>query len=223
MVSYLAGEGARILAQGCSANPAVPHPNVGYLFFDLDKQENVENFIMKIRDFNPDTILHCLGGGFKRSTDLISKKDFLYLLNLNFMVAVQLNNVFIPEMLKTGRGWIIHFGSIASRELTASVGYTCVKSIIVPYVKHMGRKFVDKGVFVTGVTLGALSGSGGALDRLSVDRRDIYDAFIDNRRPTRRATPTAEIMPFIKLLLTSSAKIHASNVICLDEAEGIAI
>ena len=42
---------------------------------------------------------------------------------------------------------------------------------------------------------------------------------MESRRPSARATPT-ELMPYFNLLLTDSAKLHASNMMCIDEAEG---
>ena len=222
-VRFLAGQGATILAHGRSSNDTILHPNVEFIYLDFAVQGNVEKFTSRALEFDPDSILHCLGGGFKRSSDFIVRDDFLYLLNLNFMVSLEINNILIPKMLQVKRGWIIHFSSIATRELTASLGYTCVKSLIAPYVKHLGRKLVSEEVFMSGVTLGALSGGDGALDRLEAERNDVYNTLIVQRRPTNRASPTAELMPFIKLLLSKYGKVHASNMICLDEAEGIRI
>ena len=194
-----------------------------YQELDLSKEENVSELIKKAIIFNPDTIIHCLGGGFKKSNDLITKSDLYYLLNMNFLISVELNNSVLPNMIENKKGWIIHLSSIATKELTASVGYTCVKSIIKPYIKHMGRKYVNKNIYISGIMLGAITGNNGAIDRLRTSNNVIHQKFINERRPTLRSTPIIEILPYLDLLLSVSAKIHASNIITLDEAESISI
>jgi NAD(P)-dependent dehydrogenase (short-subunit alcohol dehydrogenase family) len=220
---WLAEQGAQVLGVGRS-NPdfTVPEGST-FIALDLAERGNVAALIERAVAYQPDSVIHCLGGGFKRSSDFISRDDFLYLLDLNFTVGLEINNAVLPTMRENKRGWIVHLGSVATRELTASVGYTCAKSLITPYVKHMGRKFMPDGVYFSGITLGAMTGAEGAIDRLRGDRPEVYEKFLADRRPSQRATPVAELFPYFSLLLTENAKVHSSNMICLDEAEGKAI
>lgn len=222
LTAWLAEKGADILAVGKSeAN--LSRGRVEYLALDLSREENTSKLIEQTNQFEPDTVIHALGGGFGVSSDLITSAEFLYLLQLNFLVSLQINNALLPNMVARQRGWIVHLGSIATRELTASVGYTCAKALITPYVKHMGRKLLPDGVYISGITLGAVTGQGGAIDRLQNKKPDIFRDFMESRRPSARATPLTELMPYFNLLLTDSAKLHASNMMCIDEGEGVAI
>ena len=220
---WLINENANILAVGRGKTEIEILKNCTFLQLDLSEQVNVEELIKITLDFDPDTIIHCLGGGFKKSNDLISKTDLLYLLNMNFIIGLELNNAILPSMIKKNKGWIIHLSSIATKEITASVGYTCVKSILQPYVKLMGRKYINNNIYISGIILGAITGNNGALDRLKHHDAELYKKFLEQRRPTLRSTPTNEILPYLKILLSNNAKIHASNMIILDEAEGISL
>jgi len=223
LFTWLTGQGAEVLGVGRSRPGFAIPQGSHFIEMDLSERGNVAALVARATAYQPDSVVHCLGGGFKRSSDFISRDDFLYLLDLNFMVALEINNAVLPTMRDNKRGWIVHLGTVATRELTASVGYTCAKSLIAPYVKHMGRKFLPDGVYVSGITLGAITGADGAIDRLRGDRPEVYENFMTSRRPSQRATPVAELFPYFYLLLTENAKVHSSNMICLDEAEGKAI
>ena len=220
---WLINENANVLAIGRGKPDFEVLKKNSFLKLDLSEQLNVEELIKRTINFQPDTIIHCLGGGFKKSNDLISKSDLLYLLNMNFIIGLEINNAILPSMIKNKKGWIIHFSSIATKEITASVGYTCVKSLIEPYVKLMGRKYIVDNIYISGIILGAISGNNGALDRLSKSNNQIYEKFIKERRPTLRSTPINELLSYLNLLLSENAKIHSSNMITLDEAEGISL
>jgi NAD(P)-dependent dehydrogenase (short-subunit alcohol dehydrogenase family) len=223
LYTWLSREGAHVLGVGRSKPQFKIESADTFLECDLSTREGVGALIERAKTFEPDTLIHAVGGGFKRSSDFISRDDFLYLLDLNFLVALELNNAVLPRMLGRKQGWIVHLGTVATKELTASVGYTCVKSLIEPYVRHMGRKYLAEGVYFSGVTLGAITGFDGAMDRLAKDRPAVFGDFLKARRPSSRPTPVAELLPYFRLLLTTAAKVQASNMICLDEAEGKAI
>ena len=220
---WLIHEKANVLGVGRGKPDFEIYDKKSFLQLDLAEQANIEKLIDRTLSFQPDTIIHCLGGGFKKSNDLITKSDLLHLLNMNFIIGLELNNAVLPSMINNKKGWIIHLSSIATKEITASVGYTCVKSLLKPYVKIMGRKYISKNIYISGINLGAITGNNGALDRLNKSNNEIYEDFLRKRRPTLRSTPINEIFPYLNLLLSDNAKIHASNMINLDEAEGISL
>ena len=223
LVDWLISNGAVVMSVGRSQVNAPSNPNLISVCLDLVQEDNLRILIGAAIKFKPDSIIHCLGGGFKKSADLISADDFLYLVKFNFLIALQLNNALLGKMIENKRGWILHVGSLATKEITASVGYTCVKSLITPYVRQLGKKYIMDDVYISGVTLGAVTGYDGAMDRLHAERREVFDQFLQNRRPTNRCTPIEDVLPYFRLLLSSDAKLHASNMLTLTEAEGYAI
>ena len=84
LAAWLASEGAKILAIGRSKQISPVH-GVEYLPLDLSRAENMTSLIAHATKFEPDTVVHALGGGFGLSDDMISPQDFLHLLRLNFL------------------------------------------------------------------------------------------------------------------------------------------
>lgn len=222
VASWLAQGGADVLGVG-RTRPADGCIGVRVSQRDLTSRDGLSGLILQAKDFRPDTIIHAMGGGFGLSSDFITTDEFNYLLKVNFLASLEINNALVPLMVARKQGWVVHVGSVATRELTASVGYTCVKSLIAPYVKSMGRRLLVDSVYFSGITLGAITGCAGAIDRLHADRPAVFTNFIEHRRPSKRATPVNEILPYFGLLLKETARIHASNMIILDEAESVAI
>lgn len=222
LVSWLHSAGAEVI--GVARNFKVAERSgVELIELDLSDRKNVQKLVDHSLLSQPDTVIHTLGGGFKMSSDLIRTEDFLHILNLNFIISLELNNAILPKMIERRRGWVVHVSSIATKEITASVGYTCAKSVIAPYVKHLGRKLLPHNIFVSGVSLGAITGYGGAMDRLQNSTNEIHSNFIQSRRPTLRNTPVEELTSYFDLLLTETANIHASNMMVLDEGESKSI
>ncbi len=170
-----------------------------------------------------DVAIHCLGGGLGMHNPRLSIDEFDQLMRINFFASYHINNSLIEGMKKNNRGWIVHVDSVATREITASLGYTCAKSLIKPYVKHLGRSLIAENIFISSIQLGGMAGDGGAMDRLKVKNAYQYEEFINRRRPSKRMTPNEEVMPYIDLLISQSARLHAGNTLVLDESELLSI
>ena len=168
-------------------------------------------------------VVHCLGGGFKLSEDLLGTKEFLRLFNLNFLISAEINSILIPKMKKNKRGWIVHIGSIASREVTASVGYSSIKAMIPAYVKVLGRKLICDGVYMSAIIPGGMIGEDGSMDRLNLINSEVVNAFIKNKRPTGNLSKVDSFVKWVEMLIGENAVLHASNSIILDEAESTSI
>jgi short-subunit dehydrogenase len=190
---------------------------------DFEDPASRETFYGKLNSLDINAIIHCLGGGFKLSEDLLSESQLLRLFNLNFFISAEINRLLIPKMKKAKQGWIIHVGSIASNEVTASVGYTSVKAIIPAYVKSLGRRLVVDGIFVSAIIPGGMEGFGGSMDRLAEVNPDTVSKFIASRRPTSKLSKVNAYGGWVKMLLGEEAELHASNSIILDEAESASI
>jgi NAD(P)-dependent dehydrogenase (short-subunit alcohol dehydrogenase family) len=193
--------------------------SVLWLKADLSQSFEIARIAELISGQSFDVAIHCLGGGLGMHSPSLSIDDFDELMRINFFAAYHINNALIEGMKKNKKGWIVHVDSIAVREITASLGYTCAKSLIRPYVKHLGRSLIKDNVFLSSIQLGAMAGDGGAMDRLEVRNSYEHEEFIKRRRPSKRMTPNDEIMPYLDLLMSPSARLHAGNTLVLDESE----
>lgn len=197
--------------------------NIVAIECDFESAESKKVFFERLEEFDISAVVHCLGGGFKLGHDLLSSESFMRLFNLNFLISTEINAKLVPEMEARGRGWIVHIGSIASREVTASVGYTSIKAIIPAYVKALGRRLIKKGIFVSCLMPGGMMGENGSMDRLRVIKSDVVSEFVQNRRPSGKLSDVNMYVKWVQMLLDENASLHASNTIILDEAESISI
>jgi len=167
-----------------------------------------------------DVVLHAAGGGLGLKENLISANDFLKLLNLNILSAVEINRLIIPKMKKNKKGNIIHIGSIASYESVGSVGYNSAKAAISAYVRTLGKELSAHNIIMTGVLPGGFMGPQNAMYRLKMKNKKIYNDFIKNRLPRKKMGTTNEIMPMIEFLASSNAGMMCGCLIPMDGAEG---
>lgn len=105
-----------------------------------------------------DIIAHVVGGSsspagsFSQLTDDDWQKSF----NLNLFPAVRLNRLLVQEMLKQGRGSIVHVASI-QRTLPlyeSTIPYAAAKAALVSYSKSLSKEISPKGIRVNVVSPG---------------------------------------------------------------------
>ena len=97
---------------------------------DLLNCDSVQSLVKKCFEHSGgfDIVLHVLGGGYGFRDPLLTWDQLDTLHKLNVGVAAEINRMVVPEMVKKKYGRLLHVGSIASQEATASVGYNTVKS-----------------------------------------------------------------------------------------------
>ena len=164
-----------------------------------------------------DVVLHAAGGGLGLKENLISANDFLKLLNLNILSAVEINRLIVPKMKK---GNIIHVGSIASYESVGSVGYNSAKATITAYVKTLGRELSKKNIIMTGILPGGFMAPENAMHRLKKNNKKAFNDFIKNRLPRKKMGNTNEIMPIIEFLASKNAGMMSGCLMPMDGGEG---
>lgn len=188
--------------------------------FDLTRRRDIVDFIFSVEKEPIDAVLHCMGGGLGLKSPHLSIEEIDQLMWTNFYASFLINDKIIERSRTEGRPLsIVHFDSVATSEVTASLGYTLAKSLIRPYVKHRGRALVNESIVICAIQFGALTGAGGAMDRLRSGNKIAYDRFMEARRPTGTPTQLDCVIPYIDLLLSDVGRLHAGNTIILDESE----
>ena len=118
---------------------------------DFKSKINYEKFlqILKKNEKKIDIIIHCLGGGFGFHNPIISYEDLNFLFHLNVSTAVGINKVVLENKKYNKNLKIIHIGSVASIEATASVGYSMVKASLTAYTKTLSKSLIKKKYICT--------------------------------------------------------------------------
>lgn len=196
-----------------------PTKNVKVLSAKLDNSKDVEKTSIEIlKEFDKiDIIFYNIGGGLGMSETMISFKNFNKILWFNFGVIQEFNRFLIPKINPSGK--IICVGSIATRQLVGSLGYTIAKSALETYVRFLGKELVAQNISIMAISIGAYWAKGNAMDRLKKHKPKIYDDFIQNRLPRKKMATTEEIVPFLSNFCINDTSIFSGSIIPMDGAE----
>ena len=189
---------------------------------DVDETDYSAKKILNHFDNRVDIILHSAGGGYGMRDPLLSSNDLHSLFMGNIGGAVNINRILIPSMIKRKSGNVIHVGSVASREVTGSVGYNTVKSAINAYVRTIGKEMSKFGIVVTGILPGGFIAKDNAMIRLRENKLSVYDEFINQRLPRGFMGNVEELLPMIRLLSSSDASMMGGCMVPIDAGEGSA-
>lgn len=154
---FLAG-GARVI----TAARAIKNPIEGVEYVEADLTtakggEAVATAAIERLD-GIDILAHVIGGsaspagGFAALTD----DHWLAELNLNLLATVRLDRLLIPQMLKQGKGAVVHITSIQSvlPLPESTTGYAAAKAALRTYSKSISKELGPKGVRVNSVSPG---------------------------------------------------------------------
>jgi len=187
---------------------------------DVDQTEIVATKVLDDFDGKIDVVLHAAGGGYGMREPLISSNEIYTLFMGNLGGAINLNRLFIPSMIKQEKGSVIHIGSIASHEITGSVGYNTVKSATSAYVRTIGKEMAQYGVVITGILPGGFVAKDNAMIRLKENKPDIYQEFIDERLPRGYMGDVSELIPMVRYLSSNDASMMGGCMVPIDAGEG---
>jgi len=192
------------------------------LALDLTDAKQLYDGINKTKEFlgDIDVVLHVAGGGLGLRDPLISPEDLDKLFVLNLKVAVAINKLVLPGMMKRRTGNLVHVGSIASSEAVASVGYNTVKAALAAYVRSLGREITGSGVVATGILPGGFYAPGNSWERLKKNKPEIVKKFIKERLPRGFLGNAEEIIPLILFICSDKASMMGGCLVPIDAGEG---
>ncbi len=191
-----------------------------YLNTNILPKKNCQAAINKIkkRFKKIDIIIHCLGGSFGINSPLENWKNFEGSLRGNLGVAIDINNAFIPTMIKNKLGNIVHVGSVVSHEANASIPYVTSKASVSAYVRVMGNYLSKKGIIMSGILPGAFYGDDNAMARFKFYKKKEYKNFL-NLLPQKKMPLAKDYIDIIKLLSSNKSKIFCGSLIYLDQGQ----
>jgi short-subunit dehydrogenase len=174
--------------------------------FDFKEKKNYEKFLKVIykQSNKIDVIIHCLGGGFGLHSPNIGQDELNFLFNINVSSAVGINKLVLDKKKYNKDLRIIHIGSVASVEATASVGYSMVKASLIAYTKTLAKFLIKKNIFVHCVLLGAFEYENNAFERLKKKNKKIYNQFIKHRLPGGKIANGESFLGLFDFLISSN-------------------
>lgn len=193
-----------------------------FLAVDLTDVRRLRKGINRAIEFldGVDVVLHAAGGGLGLRDPLLPYEDMLKLLQLNILVAAEINRLVIPHMRKNQSGNLVHIGSIASSEATASVGYNTAKAALAAYVRSLGRETAGSGIIATGILPGGFYAPGNSWERLKSKNPGAVRRFVAERLPRKFLGRSEELIPMLLLLCSDSASMMSGCMVPMDAGEG---
>jgi 3-oxoacyl-[acyl-carrier protein] reductase len=189
---------------------------------DLLNYDSIQNLVKKGLEHSGgfDIVLHVLGGGYGFRDPLITWDQLETLHRVNIGVAAEINRLIVPDMVNKKNGRLVHVGSIASQEATASVGYNTVKAALAAYVRSLGRELAESGVVVSGILPGAFYAPENSWERLKASKPEVVKEFIEKNLPRKRIADVDEIIPLIFFLAGETASMMSGCCVPIDAGEG---
>jgi NAD(P)-dependent dehydrogenase (short-subunit alcohol dehydrogenase family) len=187
-----------------------------FFAIDLLDQDELTKALDKISNNQYDIIFHCAGGGIGLSDDFLSSEELRKVFDLNVGVAAEINKKLAPKMIESKSGHIVHIGSVAGHQGTASVGYGTIKAALSGYVRSLGKRLAVNDVVVCGIIPGGFYAEENAMWRFETYNPEGYKEFIEATIPNKRMPLAEEFLPMIDLLCGPGASPFASCMIPMD-------
>ena len=188
---------------------------------DFNVRKNYEKFIKIINSKSKkiDVVIHCIGGGFGMHEHNISSENLNFLFNINVANAVGINKVILDKKKYNKNLKIIHVGSVASIESTASVGYSMVKASLVAYTKTLSKFLIKKNIFIHCVLMGAFEYEMNSFERLKKRNKKVYKKFIKQKLPRNKISRGEEFLGLFDFLISQNGNPLAGSSVVADFSE----
>ena len=184
---------------------------------DLFDKKNILSFKDKFKKHKIDTVIHCAGGGLGFRENDLQLEKLEKLMQLNFYSIFELNKILIMNKERGQRLNIIHIGSLAANQSTASIGYSATKASLISYNKNLAYKYFNNKIYTKLLVPGSFLSTNGSMQRLKIEKNKIFKK-IENKLITKKMLKSKNIIPIIKFLFTIESDIltgsilHATNL-----------
>lgn len=184
---------------------------------DLFDKKNILSFKDKFKKHKIDTVIHCAGGGLGFRENDLQLEKLEKLMQLNFYSIFELNKILIMNKKRGQRLNIIHIGSLAANQSTASIGYSAAKASLISYNKNLAYKYFNNKIYTKLLVPGSFLSTNGSMQRLKIEKNKIFKK-IENKLITKKMLKSKNIIPIIKFLFTiesdilTGSMLHATNL-----------
>ena len=129
---------------------------INFIKSNILKKNNFKNIRKKLKKTDPDIIIHCIGGGLGVST-LSPTKEWNKVFYFNVGHAIEINNLLLPEIIKTNKKCnVLHISSNSTldygpdiKKYGGAAPYICSKSFLNSYVKIAAKEYKNTNISFT--------------------------------------------------------------------------
>ena len=163
----------------------------------------------------PDILVNNAGATLGIKDPLAPIEDYLQVMALNFCLAVELSNQFIPAMKIRGWGRIVNIASISGIENRGPVTFCCAKAALIAYTKSMGRVLAGEtpGIVMSAVLPGIVMTEAGHWANATEEHKARY---LDREAALKRFGVPGEIAPMVAFLCSKLASFSHGTIVPVD-------
>lgn len=168
-----------------------------------------------------DIVINNVGSTMHVTDPYCPISDWRKVFRLNFEVAVEINNLFIPHMKAQDWGRIVNVSAGASLENSGPVTYCASKAALTAYTRAMGRILAieTSNVVMSAILPGVILTEGGHWDRVMKERPDHAEQYLKERCPLGRFGHPSEISPMVLLLCSELATFAQGTIMLVDAGQ----
>ena len=187
---------------------------------DLSKKNNIKKLINKVnKKHKVDIIIHNLGGSIGIKNTFASSANWQKVWNINLGYSIDINNFFIPKMIKNKWGRIVHISSAITSSFDGYAPYASAKCALEGYIKSVSKEVSKNNVIINGVAPGVIDKEGGYFSYLKKNKISELNNYFKNKLPIQRMSSQTEITNTI-LFLCSDLSSYLPGVIIKQDGVG---
>ena len=181
---------------------------------DLTDDAELQKITDGIKDqqIYPNIIIHNLGKNLDGDVFPLKKDILRKSMQINLEIAMDLNNIFLPSMIKNQFGRIVHISSEGSLTGRCSPAYAAAKSAVNAYVKSAARYYTKYNVMFCAVLPGIFEHENSAWAEKKRVQPEYYQQRI-SQMPMGRFAHPSEIASYVKDLVCNQSAMCAGSLI----------
>lgn len=142
--------------------------------------------------------------------------DWRKVFRLNLEVHVEVNNAFLPYMIKQKWGRIVNISAGSAMENNGPVSYCSIKAALTAYSRSMGRVLAPENVVMSAVQPGVVLTEEGHWANVLKTRPDHAERYLKERTVLKRFGKPEEISPMVVLLCSELASFCQGAIVPVD-------
>ena len=190
---------------------------------DITREGAAQELADEIREHcgNPDIVVNNVGSTLGVTDPYCPISDWRKVFRLNFEIAIEVNNLFIPHMKSQDWGRIVTITSGAGLENSGPVTYCASKAALTAYTRTMGRILATEtsNVVMTALMPGVVVTEDGFWDEVMRERPEHAEEYLKARCPLGRLGQPSEISPMVVFLCSEQASFCQGAIIPVDAGQ----
>jgi 3-oxoacyl-[acyl-carrier protein] reductase len=222
----LGREGARVIIVGRTRAhldeviAALPDSDGRHLAIALDLQsaDAPQRLYESIPDEfgRPDIIVHNLGGSLGVTEAGAPASDWARVWQFNVGIALELNRLFMPGMVRRHWGRILHMSTLSTQSYDGYPAYVSAKCALDGYVKSMARKVSVHNVIMNALAPGLVDLEGRYFSRMKQENPPLLEQYFDHHLPIRRMGSANEVAAIAAFLCSEHAAFMPGSIVRAD-------